>query len=188
MLTGALEGAKIAIVAVALSAGLAASAPTDESARSSAPAWREIPWPLPFDPWGAGRAFICAAPACGQEVELVVRPKIGFCNCTTGITEDGEIERVSDVEAIGPDFVALAPGHAVRLGTMHGRAQGYRVRAQVSGPRYALGVVASSRCDIVTATISGPEPINPRVERMAFDLMNGPAMLTWAVASLGGNQ
>jgi hypothetical protein len=185
----ALRAARIALAAVVLSAGLASSAPTREPAVQSGPAaWREIRWPLPFDPWGTGRAFVCAAEACGQRVELYLRPKIGFCNCTTGITEDEEIARVSDVEAVGADFAALSPGHVVAIGTMRGRAQHFSIRARMSDRRYALGVVASYRCDVVTATLVGTEPIGPRAERMAFDLMNGSSLLTWAEASLGAAQ
>src|ERR1700749_2945110 len=50
--------------------------------------WREITWPFPRDGWPAGRAFRCGASACGEQVELYVRPKIGFCNCDTGVADD----------------------------------------------------------------------------------------------------
>jgi hypothetical protein len=47
--------------------------------------WQEIAWPFPRDGWPAGRAFRCGAQACGEDVELYVRPKIGFCNCDSGV-------------------------------------------------------------------------------------------------------
>ena len=47
-------------------------------------AWSEIKWPFPLDQWGVGRAFRCPASACGTDIALYVRPKLGFCNCATG--------------------------------------------------------------------------------------------------------
>src|SRR6185312_14579499 len=54
--------------------------------------WREISWPFPRDGWPAGRAFRCES--CGG-IELYVRPKIGFCNCDTGVADDDEVDRVT---------------------------------------------------------------------------------------------
>jgi hypothetical protein len=86
------------IPALALAAGLAAllagdavtvgiglraperSVPNEAIASSS---FVEIKWPFPRDQWGDGRAFRCAAAECGVEVNLYLRPKIGFCNCDT---------------------------------------------------------------------------------------------------------
>jgi hypothetical protein len=50
------------------------------------PAWAEFVWPFLLDQWGVGRAFVCKAVDCGTEVKVYVRPKIGFCNCTTGVS------------------------------------------------------------------------------------------------------
>ena len=52
--------------------------------------WREIAWPFPRDGWPAGRALRCEDAACGEAVELYLRPKIGFCNCDTGVADDDE--------------------------------------------------------------------------------------------------
>ena len=72
------------------------------SARAAGPAegWREIAWPFPRDGWPAGRAFRCGAALCGTEVELYVRPKIGFCNCDSGVADDDEVDRVADLDLI----------------------------------------------------------------------------------------
>ncbi|MDE5466356.1 hypothetical protein GWG67_38245, partial [Bradyrhizobium sp. CSS354] len=43
------------------------------------PVWTEIDWPFGADPWGKGKAFRCKAEDCGGEVQLYVRPKLGFC-------------------------------------------------------------------------------------------------------------
>lgn len=58
-------------------------------ATPSHPDWTEVQWPFPTDEWGKGKAFRCNATDCGAEVNLYIRAKIGFCNCTTGVQSDG---------------------------------------------------------------------------------------------------
>jgi len=50
---------------------------------------------------GKGKAFQCKAADCGTEINLYLRAKIGFCNCTTGVADDEELERLSDFDLIG---------------------------------------------------------------------------------------
>src|SRR6267154_446931 len=70
-----------AAVAIATLAGFTGY----RQAQSDIEGWREIAWPFPRDGWPAGRAFRCATELCGDNVELYVRPKIGFCNCDSGV-------------------------------------------------------------------------------------------------------
>src|SRR3954471_24442075 len=77
--------------------------------------WHEIAWPFPRDGWPAGRAFRCDAALCGEAIELYVRPKIGFCNCDSGVADDDEVDRVADLDLISPLFSADRPGRAVQL-------------------------------------------------------------------------
>jgi len=56
-----------------------------ENARPRSGEWQEIAWPFPRDGWPAGRAFRCNGAVCG--VEVYVRPKIGFCNCDSGVAD-----------------------------------------------------------------------------------------------------
>src|SRR4051794_13462402 len=72
--------------------------------------WHEIAWPFPRDGWPAGRAFHCAAPFCGGDIDVYVRPKIGFCNCERGVTDDDEVDRVADLDLISEQFVPLEQG------------------------------------------------------------------------------
>src|SRR5438067_8684458 len=60
------------------------------------PVWTEAKWPFPMDEWGLGKAFVCSAADCGGQVDLYVRPKIGVCNCATGVSDAAELERVAD--------------------------------------------------------------------------------------------
>jgi hypothetical protein len=87
----------LALSALGALAGAAVLASKSPDARDRHPAWSEAKWPFPVDQWGTGRAFLCKAEDCGVEVDLYLRAKIGFCNCTTGVSDDEELERVADV-------------------------------------------------------------------------------------------
>src|SRR5215831_8885475 len=65
--------------------------------------WTEDAWPFPIDQWGQGWAFQCKAADCGADVNLYLRPKIGFCNCQTGVADDAELDRVGDVDLFGSE-------------------------------------------------------------------------------------
>src|ERR1700745_306830 len=78
------------------------------------PVWSEVEWPFLMDQWGKGKAFQCKAADCGTDVNLYLRAKIGFCNCTTGVSDDDELSRVGDIGLIGVAAVTLAPGRAAR--------------------------------------------------------------------------
>src|SRR5215468_8423286 len=80
---------------------LAASSPFDM--HGGRPVWTDAAWPFPIDQWGRGWAYQCKAADCGTEVNLYLRPKIGFCNCQTGVADDEELDRVSDVDLIGSE-------------------------------------------------------------------------------------
>ena len=88
--------AGVAIVAASLGSVLAvllawSGLPRHAAATATAPVWTEIAWPFPNDPWGKGKAFRCRAADCGAEVNVYLRAKIGFCNCTTGVADDEDL-------------------------------------------------------------------------------------------------
>jgi len=72
-------------------------------------AWIETKWPFLMDQWGEGKAFQCKAADCGVELNLYIRPKVGFCSSTTGVADDAELERLSDFDFMNGDIVALGP-------------------------------------------------------------------------------
>src|SRR5882757_396150 len=96
----------VAVLAVGALSGVAAY----DHAGSRAGGWREIAWPFPRDGWPAGRAFRCAVDSCGDAIELYVRPKIGFCNCDSGVADDDEVDRVADLDLISARFDPLQLG------------------------------------------------------------------------------
>src|SRR3954451_9972536 len=114
-----------------------------------AAAWQEIAWPFPRDGWPAGRAFRCDPALCGEAIELYVRPKIGFCNCDSGVADDDEVDRVADLDLISPRFAAHESGSTVQLAEMSGRVRSYSLQMPDGSRGAAIGIAVSRRCDLV---------------------------------------
>src|SRR5947209_8388276 len=79
------------------------------------PVFSDATWPYPIDQWGTGRAFVCEPADCGSRIDLYVRPKIGFCNCSTGVSDDTELERVGDTELVSPRVRSRAGGRPIKV-------------------------------------------------------------------------
>ncbi len=79
------------------------------------PTWTEVSWPFAPDEWGKGKAFRCKTADCGTEINVYIRAKIGFCNCTTGVADDDELNRLSDVILMGEKIEHLGPGRPIRV-------------------------------------------------------------------------
>jgi hypothetical protein len=146
--------------------------------------WQEIAWTFPRDGWPAGRAFRC--PSCGEGVELYVRPKIGFCNCATGVADDDEVDRVADLDLISERFAAIEPGKAVRLADMAGRARHYDLWMSDGSHHAAIGIALSHRCDLLVAVVQGKAPAG-ELQRAALAFLASGEMHHWMLASLGGH-
>jgi hypothetical protein len=172
------------IIAVALTAiGALSGVAAYEHAGSGTGDWREIAWPFPRDGWPAGRAFRCTS--FGGEVELYVRPKIGFCNCDTGVADDDEVDRVADLDLISEKFAPLAPGKVVRVDDMSGRARVYDLAMANGAHHTAVGFALSHRCDLLVAVTQG-EGEAQALERAALEYLASSDMRLWMVAALGG--
>jgi hypothetical protein len=156
----------------------------DRLARSDSEAWREIAWPFPRDGWPAGRAFRCAADACG-EVEVYVRPKIGFCNCDSGVADDDEVDRVADLDLISERFAPLEAGRVVRVAEMAGRIRPYELAMSDGSRHSAIGIAVSHRCDLMVAVAKGSGPA-AGVQRTALDFLGSAKMSDWMTAAMGG--
>ena len=98
--------------------------------RDLPPGWTPSAWPLINDQFGAGAAFACEEAFCGAATKVTVRAKIGYCNCTTGVADDEELERVGDVESLAADAQPAADGQAVSIGRMQGRIRRYATAGQ----------------------------------------------------------
>jgi hypothetical protein len=145
----------------------------------------EIKWPFPRDMWGDGRAFRCAASDCGVEVSLYLRPKIGFCNCDTGVADEAELDRVADIELFSPKFVGLTHGDDIRVGWMRGLSRLYQVDIPYDKPRPVMAMAFNQNCDVMVATIVAPLDHYPSAERHVLAFLNGEPILKWARAQFG---
>src|SRR5215469_12235214 len=157
------------------------------AAKNQIPAWSEEKWPFPIDQWGTGQAFGCAADRCGREVHVYLRAKIGFCRCATGVSDDDEIERVGDLELIGPDYKALASGHPVTAGIMTGRAQLFGVARQLQSPLPVLAIALAKKCDAIVATVIAEPGGQLVVEAQALDFLRSATVQHW-VETQGGSE
>jgi hypothetical protein len=176
----------------AAAAFLAAKLPEDTSRPSSqdGSVWTEVAWPFPTDQWGGGWAFQCKAADCGIDVDLYLRPKIGFCNCKSGVSDDDELDRVSDVDLVGSEGSALGPGRPVTVDWMKGRSRGYKVAALSGSDRSAKSLLSlafnplNDTCDVIVATvIAGDKPVAQ--EQAVLKFLDGDLVRQYAEEILG---
>lgn len=174
----------ILAAAVALGAsGVGAYQLAPQPAATSAH-WRELAWPFPRDGWPAGRAFRCEGGGC-DGAELYIRAKRGFCNCDSGVADDDEVDRVTDIDLIIPRFTATAPGEMVHVGEMHGRARHYDLAIYDGASHAAVGVAISRHCDLFVAAAQGRGDANA-MQHAALAFLETQEMKAWATAALDG--
>jgi hypothetical protein len=154
-------------------------------ATPSHPRFSEVQWPYPTDEWGKGKAFRCEAADCGVEVNLYVRAKIGFCNCKTGVSDDTELDRLSDFRLMGEKLSVLGPGRQINVAWMKGRSRAYAIADPYRARNSALAVAFNDRCDAIVATTviahDRPEVIEPSV----IEFLNSEVVVHWAEVTLG---
>jgi hypothetical protein len=170
-------------VAAAAAAVIGARAPSTNSAIN--PVWTETKWPFLLDQWGIGKAFVCMPADCGVKVEVYVRPKIGFCNCSNGVYDDGELERVGDAALVGRDFGPLGPGHSIKVGWMYGRSRPYLATDDEGRERRLISVAFNDECDAVVALamVGGGDPTAIEPPLIAF--LNNRPLVLWVKKELG---
>jgi hypothetical protein len=154
------------------------------AAHSSKPTWTEMPWPFPMDQWGRGKAYRCTAARCGAETVVYLRAKIGFCNCTSGVVDDEDLGRLSDLNLIGVNAGALDAGKTISVGWMKGRSRLYRI-ANRGGDAIAITAAFHNDCDALvgTAVFGDARPADAELTVTRF--LNSGIALDWAKAELG---
>jgi hypothetical protein len=175
---------RAAVIALAVLAApvLSGAAGYQFARHADAESWAEISWPFPRDGWPAGRAFRCQGAACGEGIELYVRPKLGFCNCDSGVADDDEVDRVADLDLISPRFAPTAPGREVRLNELTGRARNYEL-AMEGRIHAAVGFALSRRCDLLVAVAQG-KAARPQLEQAATRFLERQEIRSWTLAAL----
>jgi hypothetical protein len=171
--------------AVALAAwGILKLTTPSDAARAPRPVWREVAWPFPMDEWGRGKAYRCPAANCGTEVNVYLRAKIGFCNCTGGIADDEELERLSDFHLIGGPVTAIETGQPIAVGWMRGRSRAYRI-ANATSSGLALSTAFHNECDALVGTAVFDRARLADIEPAVIGFLNSQAALDWARVELG---
>jgi hypothetical protein len=141
------------------------------------PAWTELQWPFPLDQWGIGRTFVCNPADCGTEVKVYLRPKNGFCNCTTGVDDDEELDRVGDKELIAPKAVASGRGRAIEIAWMKGRSRSFE-NADAMHARL-LSIAFHDRCDLIVGVATFATGHQDAVEPAVIAFLNSDRVLRW---------
>ena len=177
----------IAITIAALVFGALSGVAAYQKVRPQASAgerhWQEIAWPYPRDGWPAGRAFRCDG--CVGGIELYVRPKIGFCNCDSGVADDDEVDRVADLDLISERFAPLAPGNVIRVADLSGRSRAYDLDMPGGARHAAVGIAVSHHCDLLVAVAQGSARAG-ELQREALAFLTTEEMKRWMMAALGG--
>ena len=158
-----------------------------QSDRASAaePVWSEVPWPFPIDQWGKGKAFACKAADCGAQVTVYIRAKIGFCNCSTGVADDAELDRISDFELLGSQATPQSPGRAINVAWMKGRSRAFDAEGAMGAKVSALSVGFNDRCDAIVATAVVAPGRAAEIEPAVLDFLNSRPVLRLAAVWLG---
>ena len=138
-----------------------------------------------IDGWPAGRAFRCATELCGDEIEVYVRPKIGFCNCDGGVADDDEVDRVADLDLMSERFAGLEAGKAIRIAGMAGRLRTYDLKMADGTRRAAVGIAVSRRCDLLVAVAQG-RGAAAEVQRVTLEFLATDAVTKWMTAAMDG--
>lgn len=181
--------AGIAVVAAALGSVLAVALawfglPQQAAATATAPVWTEVAWPFPIDPWGKGKAFRCKAADCGTEVNIYLRAKMGFCNCTTGVADDDDLDRMGDLVLVG-EATPLGTGRPISIAWMKGRSRAYALNARNPPGKTAISVVFNERCDMIAATAVLGHDRPAATEPSVIEFLNGNTVMRWAETTLG---
>jgi hypothetical protein len=176
-----------AIAVIALGAGAAfqaALAPARQAA-GVLPVWSVANWPFPMDQWGGGKAFTCKAGDCGSEISVYLRAKIGFCNCTTGVADDEELERLADFDLFSNNQTAVAQGRPIEVRWMKGRSRPYAFVGSFGRQKSALTIAFNDRCDAIVATAVSADDHRAEVESFVLKFLNGDTVIHWTEKTLG---
>jgi hypothetical protein len=151
----------------------------------SHPKFAEVRWPFPTDEWGEGKAFRCAPADCGVEVNVYIRAKIGFCNCSTGVSDDSELDRLSDFNLMDGKPSVLGPGHEINIAWMKGRSRAYTVSEPYHAPGSVLAIAFNDRCDAIVATATVAHDGPQAIESSVIEFLNSEIIVHWAEVTLG---
>jgi hypothetical protein len=167
--------AACSLSALALTSLLAADLSAAKIAEADPFAWTEIRWPFLLDQWGTGHAFACRGATCAPQDRLLVRVKSGFCNCSTGIEDDDEIDRLTDFQFLGGSVAPHDAGRPIAVAGVSGRLRAFAVETPKGGARHAVAVALARGCDAVVATLASDVPFERQESAILASI--GPRMV-----------
>ena len=135
--------------------------------------------------WGKAKRSGARRPIAEPRWHLHIRAKLSFCNCTTGVSDDDELNRLSDFSLIGDRFSVLGPGHPITVAWMKGRIRSYAVTGPFRAGQSALAVAFNDYCDAIVATVVGSHERPTIIEPNVIEFLNSKAILGWAEVTLG---
>ena len=141
--------------------------------------WKPAPWPFLRDGWPNGIAFDCTT--CGGSLSLFVRVKVGFCDCSRGVSDDDEIDRVGDVDLVIPEFLPEGAGRVEQVAGVRGRVRLYR-----AGERRIATLAAGRDCNAIVATAVSRNDIGPEGIAMSLARLSGPDVLRFIDDKMSG--
>jgi len=141
--------------------------------------WIEVAWPFPTDEWGQGKALRCQALKCGAGIQVYLRPKIGFCNCSSGLADDMELDRVSDFGLMGDGVVPVGEGKPIQVESMVGRTRIYSI-GRPGDERFAISAAFNNNCDVIVATAIVDRSKVVVAQSIALEFLSTEYVLGWA--------
>jgi hypothetical protein len=147
--------------------------------------WTEVSWPFAPDIWGRGKAFRCNSADCGTEISVYVRPKIGFCNCMAGVSDDAELERLGDLPLLGQKLEPLGPGKVVGIAWMKGLSRNYSVADPARAGHSAMTIAFHDRCDAVVALALIGKQWPDGAEAAVISFLGSRPVIGWLETTLG---
>ena len=180
------RAATIAIAAALASAAALAWFGLSEHAAATAPrpVWTEVAWPFPIDQWGKGKAFRCKAADCGAEVTVYLRAKLGFCDCTAGVANDDDLDRMGDLDLVGK-VSPLGAGRPVSIAWMKGRSRAYKLDTAKPFGKTVISIAYNERCYMIAATAVLGHDRPATAEPGVMEFLNGDMVMRWAEIALG---
>jgi hypothetical protein len=101
-----------------------------------------------------------------------------------GISDDAELDRMSDFDLVGGAVSPLGIGHQITVGRMNGRSRAYLLTAQNPPGKTAISAAFNDRCDMVVATAVLPHDRPAAIEPGVIVFLNGQTVLRWAEVTL----
>lgn len=175
---GGAVGAFALLVGIPADSGVSALSPPR-------PVWTEVQWPFPIDQWGRGKAFRCKPADCGTAVNIYLRAKLGSCNCTTGVADDADLDRMGDLDLVSAEVSPLGAGRPITIAWMKGRSRAYTLTARSPPVKTAISVAFNDRCDMIVATVVLPYDRPTIIEPGVIEFLNSRTVLHWAEVTLG---